>query len=216
MQARAMLRPGIGQDGIVDLPSGKIAAIATYLEMTRPGAQAAAAAAEDAAELNLAELGASFQPIAGDIARYRVLYRNVGEPWLWFSRARIPDAALARILNDPLVEALAFNRNGQDIGIVELDFRHPGQCELSFLGLVPDAIGRGYGRVMIGEAIRRAFARPATERLWLHTCTLDHPGALPFYMAAGFRPFRRAIEIAQDPRLTGEMARDAAPHLPIV
>jgi GNAT superfamily N-acetyltransferase len=202
-----MMRPSVGQDGVVDLPSGKIAAVATYLEMRRPKIPPE--------NERLAESGGAFEPLAGDVARYRALYSRVGEPWLWFSRARISDPALARILDDPLVEALAFRRHGEYLALVELDFRKPQQCELSFLGLVPEAIGRGYGRVLITEAIGRAFAR-RIERLWLHTCTLDHPGALPFYMAAGFRPFRRAIEIAQDPRLTGEMARDAAPHLPIV
>jgi GNAT superfamily N-acetyltransferase len=208
MPGRALIRPGLAQDGIVDLPSGKIAAIATYLDMDSPPPEASD-------DHGLAESGGSFQSLAGDLPRYRRLYRDVGEPWLWFSRARMGDAALARILNDPLVEPLAFHRAGRDLGLVELDFRHAGQCELSFLGLVPEAIGRGYGQILIAEAIRRAFAKPI-ERLWLHTCTLDHPAALPFYMAAGFRPFRRAVEIAQDPRLTGELARDAAPHLPIV
>jgi GNAT superfamily N-acetyltransferase len=205
LTARAIMRPATGQDGIVDLPPGKIAAVATYLEMRRP---AASRPAVDAG-------GGVFQSLAGDVARYRKLYSLVGESWLWFSRARLSDAGLAQILNDPLVEPLVFHRHGVDLGLVELDFRHAGQCELSFLGLVPDAIGRGYGQVLITEAIRRAFAR-RIERMWLHTCTLDHPAALSFYIAAGFQPFRRAVEIAEDPRLTGELPRDAAQHLPIV
>jgi GNAT superfamily N-acetyltransferase len=205
LKARAIARPPVSQDGIVDLPAGKIAAIATYLDMHRPPALPPA----------IEESGGSFEDVSGNIARYRALYANVGEPWLWFSRARLSDLALSRIIDDPLVEPLAFHRHGADIGIVELDFRRAGQCELSFLGLVPEAVGRGYGPVLIAEAIRRAFARPI-ERLWLHTCTLDHPSALGFYMAAGFRPFRRAIEIAEDPRLTGELPHGVAQHLPII
>jgi GNAT superfamily N-acetyltransferase len=153
--------------------------------------------------------------MAGDLRRYRALYRAVGEPWLWFSRARLSDSRLRSILEDVRVEPLAFQANGRDLGLIELDFRIAGQCELSFLGLLPEAIGQGFGRILIQEAIRRAFAKPI-ERLWLHTCTLDHPAALPFYIAAGLRPYRRAIEIAQDPRLTGELPRDAAPHLPVI
>lgn len=198
------MRPEAGQDGIVDLPPGKIAAIATYLEMRTPPEPKPVRAHDG-----------GFEPIAGDLRRYRALYRAVGEPWLWFSRARLSDFRLRAILDDPRVEPLAFHAGGRDLGLIELDFRIPGQCELSFLGLVPDAIGQGLGRVLIQEAVRRAFAKPV-ERLWLHTCTLDHPAALPFYMAAGLRPFRRAIEIAEDPRLTGELPRDAAPHLPII
>jgi GNAT superfamily N-acetyltransferase len=207
LTARAIMRPATSQDGIVDLPPGKIAAIATYLEMRRlPGGTALR---------DTEESGGTFESMAGNLARYRALYKTVGEPWLWFSRARLSDAALARIIDDPLVEPLAFHRHGADLGIAELDFRRPGQCELSFLGLVPDAIGRGYGQVLIAEAIRRAFMR-RIERLWLHTCTLDHPAALGFYIAAGFQPFRRAVEVAEDPRLTGELPRQAAAHLPII
>jgi hypothetical protein len=48
----------------------------------------------------------------------------------------------------------------------------------------------------------------------VHTCTLDHPGALAFYIRSGFRPFRRQIEISEDLRITGEAPRSASPHVP--
>ena len=191
------------QDGVLELPKGKIAAIATYLEMF--AAPAGTTAAPDG----------RFEPIGRDLARYRDLYRTVGEPWLWFSRARMSDRDLAAILTSEDVAALAFRVDGADIGMVELDFRRGRECELCFLGLVEGAIGAGWGRVLMDEAIRRAFSRPI-ERLWLHTCTLDHPDAVGFYMGAGFVPFRRAVEIADDPRLTGHLRPEAAPALPIV
>jgi hypothetical protein len=53
-------------------------------------------------------------------------------------------------------------------------------------------------------------------RVWLHTCSFDHPAALAFYQRAGFRPFRRQIEIADDPRLDGTVPRSAAAHVPII
>lgn len=194
-------------DGILYLPPGKIAAIATYLEMRT------APPTEDG--LRSVAPDGCFETLAGDLARYRHLYKSVGEPWLWFSRARVADAQLGAILRDADVEALALRRGAQDIGMIELDFRRAGECELCFLGLVPEAIGQGDGDVLIAEAIRRAFLRPIT-RLWLHTCTLDHHRAVGFYMRAGFVPFRRAVEIADDPRLTGELSRDAAPAVPVV
>lgn len=191
-------------DGILDLPPGKIAAVATYLEMTsvplpRP----------------LPDIPHRFEPIGRDLPRYRGLYARVGEPWLWFSRAVLSDARLRAIITDRGVEALAFVVEGEDRGLVELDFRTPGDCELSFLGLVPGATGAGLGRLLVAEAVRRAFAR-GIGRLWLHTCTLDHPAALPFYLSAGFRPYRRAVEIADDPRLSGHLSRGAAPQLPMI
>jgi GNAT superfamily N-acetyltransferase len=191
-------------DGYTDLPPGKIAAVVTFLEMRRPPP----AQARRRADLSL-------EPLAGALERYRLLYRRVGEAWLWFSRPLLADEDLAAVLNDPEVAALALTDGSQDLGVVELDFRTSGECELAFLGVVPEAIGSGLGRFLIEAAIERAFARPV-QRLWLHTCTLDHPGALAFYRRAGFVPYRRAIEVADDPRLTGGLPPDAAPDVPVI
>ncbi|CAA9337885.1 MAG: Histone acetyltransferase HPA2 and related acetyltransferases [uncultured Microvirga sp.] len=191
-------------DGYTDLPPGKIAAVVTYLELF-----AAPPSRTTPAD------GWSLAPIGGDLARYRGLFREVGEAWLWSSRVLTGDAELQAILDDPGVEALALRRDGADIGLLELDFRGAGECEIAFLGVAPRAIGTGAGRFLMDAAIGRAFARPIT-RLWLHTCTLDHPGAVAFYLRSGFRPYKRAIEVLDDPRLTGHMPREAAPHAPMI
>ena len=196
--------PLLNLDGYTDLPPGKVAAIVTYLEMRgRPARQGV-----DRPELSL-------EPLGADLTRYRALYRRVGERWLWFSRLVMPDAALVAILSDPEVQAFALTDGARELGLLELDFRSAGECELAFLGLVPEAIGSGLGRFLIEAGIERAFARPIT-RLWVHTCTLDHPGAVAFYMRAGFRPYRRAIEVADDPRLSGVLAPEAAPSVPVI
>src|SRR3546814_2894438 len=80
-----------------------------------------------------------------------------------------------------------------EVGMLELDFRHPGQCELSYVGLVPDLAGQGHGRWLMAHALALAW-RKGVARVWVHTCTLDHPAALGFYRASGFTPIRRTIE----------------------
>jgi ribosomal protein S18 acetylase RimI-like enzyme len=192
-------------DGYTHLPPGKIAAVVTYLEMReRPRLP----------RLRRPE-GWSLHRVNRDRDRYRALFRRIGEPWLWFSRVAMPDDALAEILDDPGVEAYALNDGSIDLGLLELDFRPRGEAELSFLGVAPDRIGQGAGRFLMREAIRRAFARPIA-RLFVHTCSLDHPGALAFYQRSGFTPYRRAVEVADDPRLLGFLPREAAPHVPIL
>ena len=146
---------------------------------------------------------------------YRALYRRVGQDWLWFSRMSMPDDALAAILHDPAVEVYAFEAGGVPEGLLELDFREPGQCELAFFGLTAAVQGTGAGRWLMNRALERAWAHPIA-RLWVHTCTFDHPAALSFYRRSGFVPFRQQIEIADDPRLTGALPRDAAPQVPII
>jgi GNAT superfamily N-acetyltransferase len=150
-----------------------------------------------------------------DLPRYRTLFRRVGERWLWMSRLVMPEAELRAILDSPGVEAFALRSGGEDIGILELDFRQPEQCELAYFGVVPEAIGTGAGRFLMSEAVTRAWARPI-RRFWVHTCTHDHPRALAFYQRSGFRAYKRAIEIADDPRLTGHLPRDAAPDVPVI
>jgi GNAT superfamily N-acetyltransferase len=192
-------------NGYTDLPPGKIATIVTYLEMREPPHLPAIQRPE----------GWTLQRIDHDRPRYRSLFRAVGEPWLWFSRAVLPDDKLAAILDDPKVEAYALRDGTGDVGLLELDFRADGEVELAFLGLVPGFIGQGAGRFLMNEAIRRAFARP-TQRLFVHTCTLDSPSALAFYLRSGFMPYRRAVEVADDPRLHGFLPREAAPHIPLL
>jgi GNAT superfamily N-acetyltransferase len=189
-------------NGYTDLPTGTIAAVVTYLEMREPPPLPP-----------VSRNGWSFVSLAGDIGRYRDIFRRVGEPWLWFSRLVMSDAALRAIIDHPRVQAFALHEDGRDVGLLELDFRREGECELSFFGLVPEAIGGGRGRVLMNEAVRRAFAAPI-GRLWVHTCTLDHPRALRFYVRSGFRPYKRAVEIADDPRLKGYVPLAAAPHMP--
>ncbi|MBV8196845.1 MAG: GNAT family N-acetyltransferase, partial [Candidatus Eremiobacteraeota bacterium] len=54
------------------------------------------------------------------------------------------------------------------------------------------------------------------ERFWLHTCNLDHPNALAFYKRSGFVPFKREIEVYDDPRIIGIVPKDTAPQVPIL
>ena len=146
---------------------------------------------------------------------FRDLYRRVGEEWLWFSRLQMTDAELAAIIHSPLLEVYALVQDGRDEGLLELDFREPGQCELAFFGVTAKLIGSGAGRWLMNRALERAWSRQVT-RVWVHTCTFDHPGAVAFYQRSGFRPFRRQVEIADDPRLDGTVPRSAARHVPII
>ena len=191
-------------DGYTDLPTGKIAAVVTHLEMhQRPPA----AAPPDRITLRVME-----RP---DIGWYRALYRAIGEDWLWFSRLEMTEAELAAILHRPGNETYVAMADGEEAGIVELDRRDAADVEISFFGLRPDATGKGLGGAMMAAALDLAW-RGETRRVWLHTCTLDHPAALTFYRRQGFTPFARQIEVVDDPRLSGILPRTAAPHIPVI
>jgi GNAT superfamily N-acetyltransferase len=189
-----------------DVAAGKVAAVVTSLEMfARP--QLRPAPAELQLSLRHVERPA--------LDWFRQLFRSVGEDWLWFSRLAMPDAVLAAIIHDPRVEVSVLMAGAEEVGLLELDFRVPDQCEISFFGVTANYIGTGAARWLMNEALERAWAHPV-RRVWIHTCTFDHPAALAFYTRTGFQPFARQIEIDDDPRLTGVLPRSAAPHVPLI
>ena len=99
--------------------------------------------------------------------------------------------------------------------MLELDFRQAGECELAFIGLIPELSGKGHGRWLLAEALARAW-REGVRRVHVHTCSLDHPAALSAYRRAGFTPYKRAVERFPDPRLLGILPRDCAPQIPLL
>lgn len=147
---------------------------------------------------------------------YRTLFRRAGGPWLWYSRLTMADDALLAVIHDPAVELFAVaDPAGIEVGMVELDFRHAGACEISYFALIPELTGRGHGRWLMAETLNLAW-RKGIDRVWVNTCTLDHPSALGFYRAQGFVAIRRTVETFMDPRLAGLLPLDAAPHVPVL
>lgn len=194
--------------GIHDVPPGCVAAVVTCLEMQSPPPLRA-----------VADLpGLSLDHVTDPATDWytRVFTDIGGRDWLWFSRLALADADLAAIIRDPAVEIRVLRDGaGRVLGLMELDFRVPGACELVFFGVARDLQGQGAGRVLMAAALARAWAAPIA-RFHVHTCTLDHPAALPFYIRSGFTPVARRIEIAPDPRLSGLLPMDAAQHVPVL
>ena len=185
--------------------SGELAAVVTFLEM------------HERRELDIPPSSLRLRRIHSLQAdAYRKLFRRVGSKWLWFSRLVMDDKALTSIIEDPHVELFAIDADGKtNVGMLELDFRLAGECELAFVGLTPELSGKGHGRWLLGEALRLAW-RGGISRVHVHTCSLDHPAALSAYRSAGFTPFKRAIERFPDPRLLGILPIDCAPQIPIL
>lgn len=192
--------------GYHPLPPGHLANVVTCLEMLAKPAARPVPAIEG---LSLERLGGS------DTERFRALFRAIGQDIMWFSRLIMAEEKLAGIIGDPHVHCHALVKDGRDIGLLELDFREAGQCELSFFGLVPSSVGSGSGRYLMNEALTRAWAAPIS-RLWVHTCTFDHPNALTFYQRSGFKPYAVMVEVHQDPRLTGHLPKQASPQAPLI
>ena len=127
------------------------------------------------------------------VSFYRYLYHTVGEPWTWTDRRILGVEALCEIIHDPRVEIYVLYMGGVPAGFIELDRRVGDEVEMCFVGLMPEFTGRGLGNYMLDWAIHAAWSSKPT-RVWLHTCDLDHPRALPLYQRAGFSAYKRQVE----------------------
>jgi GNAT superfamily N-acetyltransferase len=139
------------------------------------------------------------QAVRPTVSFYRYLYNTVGDLWLWWERRRLRDEQLAAIVQNPKVEVHVLYVEGVPAGYVELDARKPPDVELAYLGLIPEFLGQRLGPYLLDFAIDRAWSSGA-ERVWLHTCSLDHPKALGVYQMAGFVPYKTEPRREPDPR----------------
>jgi GNAT superfamily N-acetyltransferase len=194
------------ENGMYDVPLGKIATVVTHLEM-RARADISGRTAPQGWTLRRME-----KP---DLDWYRRIFQAVGEDWLWFSRRGLSDDALAAIIHSDDVAIWTLSKGSTDAALLELDFRVSGECELAFFGVTPDLIGLGAGRYLMDVAIDQAWARDIS-RFHVHTCTLDSPQALGFYRRAGFTPIRQQVEIDDDPRVAKGFDDALAPHVPLL
>jgi GNAT superfamily N-acetyltransferase len=123
----------------------------------------------------------------------RSLYLLVGGPWAWTDKQRWSDAQWeSYVASDQLRTFVALWRDAT-AGYYELRRDDARAVEIVYFGLTPDFIGRGLGGALLTDALQRAWAWDA-DRVWVHTCNLDHPAALQNYQARGMHVYDRTIE----------------------
>jgi GNAT superfamily N-acetyltransferase len=126
------------------------------------------------------------------VAYYRFLYGEVGRDYHWYSRGRLSDRELAAAIHDPLAEVHVLHVEGVPAGFAELERRQAHEIELVQFGLTREFIGKGLGKWFLRWVIDKVWSYHP-KRFWLHTCTLDHPAALPSYLRAGFTEYKRDV-----------------------
>ncbi len=124
----------------------------------------------------------------------RFLYQLVGEAWEWFDKLSWSnDQWKAYAENDNLRTWVAYFK-GSPAGYYELQQQKGGDEEITYFGLAPKFIGQGFGGYLLSQAIKTAWDLEGTKRVWVHTCTLDHPSALKNYKARGMQIYRVETE----------------------
>jgi hypothetical protein len=121
---------------------------------------------------------------------YRYLYDTIGAGYYWVDRKKLTPEALAGVIHDPLNLLYILYTEGHPAGMAELDLRKPGLANISYFGLMPEAIGKRLGYFFFYHTCMNAWIQPI-QRLTINTCTLDHPRALPLYQRLGFSAYNR-------------------------
>ena len=119
----------------------------------------------------------------------RFLYASVGGQWKWFERLEWTRDRWLTYLDRPEQETWVGYWRETPAGYFELERQEKGSVEIVYFGLMPDFIGNGLGSLLLSRAVQRAWESGA-KRVWVHTCTLDHPHALQNYLSRGFTLFK--------------------------
>ena len=153
----------------------------TYVQMTSPSQLAPSRVTDQSVRLDrVHDCPASF---------HRYLYVEVGRHYHWVDRLGWTDSQIRAYLNTPGLSLWLMTYRGAPAGYFELQHHEDGSVEIAYFGLLQEFLGRGLGRHLLTCAVEQAWADGA-NRVWLHTCTLDDPAALPNYLKRGFTPFK--------------------------
>jgi GNAT superfamily N-acetyltransferase len=177
-------------------PQGKVIEVKrTYLQLNDPDEFTATFITDEGAEIVRVEnCPASF---------YRYLYGEVGRLYHWIDRLVWTDEEIVAHLAQAHLSLYVLYYQGAPAGYFELSKEEDGSTEIAYFGLLQEFIGRGLGKHLLSTAIQQAW-QDGARRVWLHTCTLDDPAALPNYLKRGFQPFNEEIyftTIAPDEKL---------------
>jgi GNAT superfamily N-acetyltransferase len=128
----------------------------------------------------------------------RFFYTAVGGDWYWVARLPWTFERWFAHLSRPGMETWVLSVHGVPAGYFELDAPPGGDAEIRSFGLIPRFTGQGLGGYLLTAAVERAW-QAGCPRVWLHTCSLDHPTALKNYMSRGFRLFRTEVNVEELP-----------------
>ncbi|MDA7746417.1 GNAT family N-acetyltransferase [Psychromonas sp.] len=124
----------------------------------------------------------------------RYLYSLVGEAWQWFDKLNDSDEVWQAYSERSNLRTWVAYYQGAIAGYFELEISDAQEVEIKYFGLAPAFIGKGLGGYLLSYAIRQAWEVCHAKRVWVHTCSLDHPSALANYQARGLVLYKQEVE----------------------
>ena len=129
--------------------------------------------------------------IKPDFQLNKFFYKQVGKKHRWIDRLSWSDGKWINYISNKNLETYIISESKELAGFFELLYNPElKETEISYFGLLEEFIGKGIGGYALSVAIKKSFEKNI-KRVWLHTCTLDHPNALKNYIARGMKVFRK-------------------------
>jgi len=133
----------------------------------------------------------SVKKIEPDFQLNKFFYKQVGKNHRWIDRLSWSDEKWINYISNKNMETYIISDSYELVGFFELLYNPKlKETEISYFGLLEEYIGKGIGGFALSVAIKKSFEKNI-KRVWLHTCTLDHPNALKNYIARGMTVFKK-------------------------
>ena len=120
----------------------------------------------------------------------KFFYKQIGKRHQWVDRLIWQDKDWLKYISNENLRTYIFKRENDLVGYFELIFNN-NDCEIAYFGILEEFIGKGYGGFLLSEALKIGFKR--ANRIWVHTCSLDHPNAIENYKSRGMKIFKTEI-----------------------
>ena len=120
----------------------------------------------------------------------KFFYKQIGKNHQWIDRLVWQDKNWMEYVSNKNLKTFIFKKNEDLVGYFELIFDN-NECEIAYFGILEEFIGRGYGGFLLTEALKIGFKE--ANRIWVHTCSLDHPNAIENYKSRGMKIFKTEI-----------------------
>jgi len=120
----------------------------------------------------------------------KFFYKNIGKKHKWTDRLVWTETQWIDYVSNLKVETYIFKCRDNLVGFFELIFhKEKKEVEIAYFGILEEFQNKKLGSYLLSEAIKKSF-KSSTNRVWLHTCSLDHKNALNNYISRGMRIFK--------------------------
>jgi GNAT superfamily N-acetyltransferase len=120
----------------------------------------------------------------------KFFYKNIGKKHKWIDRLVWTENQWIDYVSSEKVKTYVLKHKGDLVGFFELIFHsEENEVEIAYFGILEEYQNKKLGSYLLSQAIQKSFKRDI-NRVWVHTCSLDHKNALNNYIARGMKIFK--------------------------